>query len=69
MNKNWLEIDRKTMEKALKVLEMDRNRLEIKKWTLNGLERNENGQSDLKMDWNKLKIAEWNRIGSEFTRN
>ena len=51
MNQNGLEMDRKTMEKAWKGLEMDRNRLEIKKkYTINGLERNENGQSDLEMD-------------------
>ena len=44
-------MDRKTMEKAWKVLEMDRNRLEIKKkLTLNGLKRNENGQNDLEMN-------------------
>ena len=43
-------MDRKTMEKAWKGLKMDRNRLEIKKRTLNGLERKENGQSDLEMD-------------------
>ena len=65
MNQYGLQMDRKTMEKAWKGLEMDRNRLKIKK--------------ELLMDWNGMKmdraISKWTETnskwqnGPECTRN